>query len=92
MERNHFVTNLFESMHKRAFVILVLDMSDLEGSFPLEIVEKIHSKKLKTIIVINKCDILPNSVKEPRYKHFVSQWLKSKHEMFLEYVRVFFIR
>jgi ribosome biogenesis GTPase A len=52
-------------------VLIVLDINDIEGSYPRDIIEVLNSKKISPIVVLNKSDTLPQELSMARLKEFL---------------------
>ena len=76
------MTDLMKRVGERAVGLIVLDISDLEASIPLEILDRLQEKGNKLVIVLNKQDVLPHSVKPHRVKHWARTFLRQKHPIF----------
>lgn len=57
--RKEFVRRLSKQINSNAFALLVLDVSDISGSWAPELVELINEKNLNCLVVVNKADIIP---------------------------------
>lgn len=76
------MTDLFKRIQPRAVLVLVLDISDFEGSYCEDLVKKIEDNGNRLIVVINKCDILPKTIKDHRLKNWVRNNLIEKNSIF----------
>lgn len=58
--------SLMQTIPKDVLIVKVIDLFDIEGSIMPEIMKMVHPSKL--IVVANKFDLLPKSVKESKIK------------------------
>ncbi|KXB59013.1 ribosome biogenesis GTPase YqeH [Gemelliphila asaccharolytica] len=74
-----------ELSKKDALIVKVIDIFDLSGSFIDEILEIIGNKK-DLILVANKMDLLPKSVKENKVKQWLYKEMKKKNIKFKDII------
>lgn len=59
MDRNKIVDEIRNRMYKKSIVIMVMDITNFEGSQVEEFWEEVNTKKHRLLVVVNKIDALP---------------------------------
>lgn len=73
---------MFKRIDQRAVLVLVLDICDFEGSYCEELIQKIEDNGNRLVVVINKRDILPKTIKDHRLKTWARNNLEEKNPIF----------
>jgi ribosome biogenesis GTPase A len=77
---------LSKRLTSKALLVIVLDASDFEASIPIELLDKQLAKKNSYVVVLNKIDTLPDTIKDHRLKNWAVENLKKYHPFFQDIV------
>jgi GTP-binding protein EngB required for normal cell division len=83
MPRNRFLTSIFERLKPKTIIVLVVDISDFDASFPEDFLDHLVKKEAIVYLVCNKIDTLPeDGIGEGRLRGWVKARLQEKSQFF----------
>lgn len=78
MNREKILELILEKIPWRSIIIMVVDITNFEGSVIEELFENINKNKHRLILVVNKIDALPRGFTVTRLQKWVKDQIRSK--------------
>lgn len=73
MDRQKILELILEKIHPRSVILMVVDITNFEGSLIPELLENINKNKHRLLLIVNKIDALPKGIKIDRLQKWVKK-------------------